>query len=137
MLRRHPDEHEGFLYRGHALAQGILGHLDYLRSYVRNLAFSKAPLWEQQREINVDFHILYYGSLAGALAKLRRSIKSCSPWVLLELNVVTLAHISDDLSDVELLDENWNRLRAHGVDKRFLDWARKRILTQAHNWPLH
>ena len=125
---RYPDEEESFLYRGFHIALGYLGDLNKMHEYVEQLANKRTQVWIKQRKINEDFHILYYGSKAGALEELRATIKNLSPLNLLELNVFTLGLMSNYREDIELLDSQTERLIKHNVDPKIIKAAKDKIM---------
>lgn len=127
--RRYPDENDAFLYRGFHLGLGYLGDSNRLHEYVDQLAHNRSHPWQRQRAVNVDFHVLYYGSWQGALSELRDTIRASEPTIT-ELNVVTLGQMSDTFSDADLLDERRSDLVASGADPRLIDEAKAAIVAR-------
>lgn len=127
----YPGGAETILYRGFHVALGFLGDLDTMTAYVEQLSRRPGPQWDASREFNLMFHIMYYGSVEGALTDLREEIRQIQPINLLGLDVLTLGGLSGETSDLELLESQHDKLVQAGVDRALVDDAlvqiRKRV----------
>lgn len=125
--KRYPDHDYPFLFRGFHVAMGFLGDGDLATEYAVDLAERPGVEWDSQRELNLKFHVDYYGGVPAALDRLRSSIKALAPVSLLSLNVHTLGELSDIRRDVELLESRRVELLSLGVPDTILSNAIRRI----------
>ena len=123
LIRRYPDFEATFLSRGFHVAMGYLGRRDLIDQYVRCLATKTGKTWDKQRSVNVDFHILYLGSMSGALAHLRETITTLSPRNLASLDVFTLGQMSQERSDIGLLEQHATAMESAGVPRSIISQA--------------
>jgi len=112
---RYPILDESFLYRGFHVALGFFGNLDATNKYAEQLLTNRSVQWRTQRDLNTQFHLLYYGGKEGTLAILRTEIDTLSPTALLALAVATLGLISNFQSDVERLSLKQIPMEKKGV----------------------
>ena len=75
----------------------------------------------------MEFHEIYYNGKYGTLFELRDSIRKCAPKNLLSLNCYTLGEFSQEKDDVQLLNENKNKLLKKGVSEFIIKDAIKKI----------
>ena len=89
--------------------------------------------WAKQRNLNIEFHLLYYGGKEGALAVLRKEIDILSPPNLLALDVATLGMLSNSHSDIERLSINQLAMETKGVRRSIVRKAIRLIEFRSRN----
>ncbi|HEX2209634.1 MAG TPA: toll/interleukin-1 receptor domain-containing protein [Longimicrobium sp.] len=127
VTRRRPDVDTSFLYRGFQVALGLLGDEQAILHYALCLESREEEEWEEQRKLNLGFHLRYYGGMEPTLHVLRESCRACTPAYLLPLNVYTLSVLSSWPNDADLLLEREEHLVAHGVPRQLVQRAVHRI----------
>lgn len=127
LKRRHPTFDESFLFRGYHIALSYARELDIFDNYMDHLESERTKPWNAQRDVNTNFHLLYYGGLAATLTELRTSISQGRPKNLLRLNVYTLGCLSNSKSDEKFLRDSKRHLVFLGVPAKTVDRAINRI----------
>lgn len=120
LVRRLPDVSDTFLFRGVTVALSFLGDRDVIGRYANQVLDPRTSEWKRQRSLNLSFHDSYYGSRQGALRNLRTRIDRLTSENLLPLDVVTLGMISEDASDLDLLEERALQLEGQEVDSKLI-----------------
>jgi len=129
--RREPDFDTPVLYRGAGvIVPGALGDRERCLDYAMSIDAPTRPLWRAQRNLNLEFHVVYYGGVEPSLKRLRSNLDNMTPEYLLPIGVVTIGELSFIQKDIDRLEAKRAALVALGLPSALIDSAITKIRTR-------